>query len=155
MKAFQNDTTITVNCYYVDDYKTSPKAYEGHYVHSNVSLKSNTQSINFYKGDYIIWCNQNSNRFIVETLEPKATDSYFNWNYFDSALQQKEWFSDYVYEETAERILKEDPQLKIELEKYVKDKKLENSHWEQLAWIFKHAPQYEKTAFRYPVFRLE
>jgi hypothetical protein len=41
-------------------------------------------------------------------------------------LQQKEWFSDYVYEETAERILKEDPQLKIELEKYVKDKKIES-----------------------------
>ena len=155
MQALQNDTNITVNCYYVDDYKTSPKPYEGHYVHSNVSLKSNTQSINFYKGDYIIWCNQNANRFIVETLEPKATDSYFNWNYFDSALQQKEWFSDYVYEETAEIILKEDPQLKNELEQYVKVKKLENNHWEQLAWIFKHAPQYEKTAFRYPVFRLE
>ncbi len=155
MQVLQNDSTIKVNCYYIDDYKTTAKPYEGHYLHSNVSLKNNTQSIHFYKGDYIIWCNQNVNRFIVETLEPKATDSYFNWNYFDSSLQQKEWFSDYVYEETAERILKENPQFKKELEQYVKDKKLENNHWEQLAWIFKHAPQFEKTAYRYPVFRLE
>jgi hypothetical protein len=155
LKPLAKDTSIEVNCYYIEDYKTTNKPYEGHYLHSNVTLKSGKQFIHFYKGDYIIWCNQNSNRFIIETLEPKATDSYFNWNYFDSSLQQKEWFSDYVYEETAEKLLKEDPKLKIELEKYVKDKKLGNNHWEQLAWIFTHAPQYEKTANRYPIFRLE
>jgi hypothetical protein len=154
-KMLEHDTIIEVNCYSVEDYKTTPKPYEGHYLHSNVTLKNNKQTIHFYAGDYLIWCNQNANRFIIETLEPKATDSYFNWNYFDSALQQKEWFSDYVYEETAEKLLKEDPNLRREFEKFVKERKVENNHWEQLAWIFKHAPHYEKTAYRYPVFRIE
>jgi hypothetical protein len=155
LQAIQNDTLITVNSYYIGDYKTVPKPYEGHYLHRDVELTNQTQHLQFYKGDYLIWCNQLANRFIIETLEPQATDSYFNWNYFDSALQQKEWFSDYVYEESAEQILKLNPSLKEGLQQYVKQNKLENNHWEQLVWIFKHAPQYEKTAFRYPVFKLE
>ena len=155
MQALQNDSIIKVNVYYVDDYKTSSKPYEGHYLHSDVKLRSKTDSIYFYKGDNIIYCNQITNRFIIETLEPKATDAYFNWNYFDSALQQKEWFSDYVYEETAEKVLIAAPALRKELDEFVKLNNLQNNHWEQLAWIFKHAPQYEKTAFRYPVFKIE
>jgi hypothetical protein len=88
-------------------------------------------------------------------LEPKAIDSYFSWNFFDSALQQKEWFSDYVYEETAEKILKENPKLQFKLNTYVKEKNLHNNHYEQLSWIFRNAPEYEKSANRYPVFRIE
>jgi hypothetical protein len=154
-QVLQNDTSIEVNCNYIDDYKTVSKPYEGHYLHSNVVLKNKVLPVQFYKGDYIIWCNQTANRFIIETLEPQAIDSYFNWNFFDSSLQQKEWFSDYVYEETAEKLIKENPTLKIELDNYVKENNLSESHWQQLAWIFKHAPQYEKTAFRYPVFKLQ
>lgn len=152
--AIKQDTIINVNCYYIDDYKTTPKPYEGHYLHREAKLTDKEQQIAFNKGDCIVWCNQKVNRFIMETLEPKATDSYFNWNYFDSALQQKEWFSDYVYEETAETILKENPELRVQLDAYVKQHKLEQNHWEQLAFVFKHAPQYEKTAFRYPVFKI-
>lgn len=155
MQRLTKDSVIVVNCYYIEDYKTVSKPYEGHYLHYNTKLRTQNLAIQFYKGDYIVLCNQISNRFIIETLEPKAVDAYFNWNFFDSSLQQKEWFSDYVFEETAEKILKENPSLSLELEKYVKEKKLENNHWEQLAWLFKHAPQYEKTAFRYPVFKLE
>jgi hypothetical protein len=155
MHVISKDTTLEVKCYYIDDYKTVAKPYEGHYIHSNVSLIEKVMPINFHAGDYIIACNQIANRFIIETLEPKAVDSYFNWNYFDSALQQKEWFSDYVYEETAEKVLKDNPNLQIELNQYVKEHQLQNNHWEQLVWIFKHAPQYEQSAFRYPVFRLD
>lgn len=155
MQSLKNDTAVSVNCYYIESYKSPSKPYEGHFVHSDVKLMTQKMDINFQKGDYIIYCNQISNRFIIETLEPKAIDSYFNWNYFDSSLQQKEWFSDYVYEETAEKLLIENPEMKSELQKYVKENKLENNHYEQLSWIFKHAPHREKTAFRYPVFRIE
>jgi hypothetical protein len=154
MQQIKNDSVIKVNCSYVNDYKTVSKPYEGHYLHRESFLSHQINDITFYKGDYIIFCNQVANRFIIETLEPKAVDSYFNWNYFDSALQQKEWFSDYVFEETAEKLLKDNPSLKTQLDYYVKINKLEQNHWEQLAWIFKHSPIYEKTAFRYPVFKI-
>jgi hypothetical protein len=155
MSKIAHDTSILVTGYYIDNYKTTSKPYEGHYLHSNIETRKEPMLIQFHRGDYLILCNQPSNRFIIETLEPKAVDSYFSWNFFDSALQQKEWFSDYVYEESAEIILKENPELQIKLNAYVKDKNLQNNHYEQLSWIFRNAPQYEKSAHRYPVFRIE
>jgi hypothetical protein len=56
----------------------------------------------FHEGDYIINLGQAQKRFILETLEPAAPDSYFNWNFFDGILMQKEHFSSYVFEDIAE-----------------------------------------------------
>ncbi|MGY0039706.1 hypothetical protein [Pedobacter sp. NJ-S-72] len=49
----------------------------------------------------------------METLEPQATDSFFNWNFFDSILDQKEHYSPYVFEDTAAGLLKITPILKL------------------------------------------
>jgi hypothetical protein len=155
MTKLERDSNILVKGYYIENYKTTSKPYEGHYLHSNIEVRKEEMLIHFHRGDYLIPCNQTSNRFIVETLEPRAIDSYFSWNFFDSALQQKEWFSDYVYEETAEKILKKNPELQFKLNTYVKEKNLHNNHYEQLSWIFRNAPEYEKSANRYPVFRIE
>ena len=46
----------------------------------------------FRKGDWVIELNQPANRFLMETLEPQAEDSYFAWNFFDAILGQKEGF---------------------------------------------------------------
>jgi hypothetical protein len=43
--------------------------------------KSRTVFI-FLKGDYIIYTGQREDRYIVETLEPQADDSYFSLEFF-------------------------------------------------------------------------
>ena len=48
-------------------------------------------------------------RYLVETLEPQATDSFFAWGFFDSILQQKEHYSDYVFEDVAADFLTKNP----------------------------------------------
>ena len=55
-------------------------------------------------------------RFILETLEPQAPDSYFAWNFFDGILMQKEYFDGYVFEDTAAELLRKDPALQKALE---------------------------------------
>jgi len=154
MESLKRDTTITVECTYITDYKSPQKPYEGHYLHSKVAVKKNNQAVRFYKGDYLIICNQATNRYIVEMLEPQAIDSYFAWNVFDACLQQKEWFSDYVFEEMAEEILKQNPAIKDSLANYVATNKFEKNGWEQLAFIYKNSEYFEKSALRYPVFRV-
>ncbi len=150
-----SDTNINVTATYIDDYKTTSKPYEGHYLHSNVKVRNEQQNLSFHKGDVMVICGQPANKFIMEVLEPRTEDSYFNWNFFDSAMQQKEWFSDYVYEEKAEEVLKNDPALKIELENYIKQNHFENNQWEYLSWIYKHSKEFERSAMCYPVYRIE
>ena len=37
----------------MEDYKTSPRPYEGHYIHSQVKLRPEQQALAFRKGDYV------------------------------------------------------------------------------------------------------
>ncbi len=106
IKTLQKDTIIEVETYKIDSYDTRKVAYEGHYLHYNTKVVKETQKLGFKKGDYIIPTNQNGLRYLLETLEPEAIDSFFNWNFFDTVLQQKEGFSAYVFEDKAETFLK-------------------------------------------------
>lgn len=150
-----HDTTLEVQSYYIDDYKTLPKPFEGHYVHSGVKVHLVKNKIKYYKGDYIVYPNQTSNRYIVETLEPQATDSFFAWNFFDSILGQKEYFSPYVFEDLAANLLKQNPDLRKKLNEAIEaDEKLKSSGQAQLNWVYQHSPYFEKTYLRYPVARI-
>ena len=64
----------------------------GNYLHYDIEVESRTMKLQFYKGDYIIPADQAASRYLIETLEPHAPDSYFAWNFFDGILMQKEYF---------------------------------------------------------------
>jgi hypothetical protein len=142
--------------YYIGDYKTPAKPYEGHYLHSGVQLNPVLiPKLNFTK--VIMWyiLNQPINRYIVETLEPQGVDSFFAWNFFDSMLGEKEYFSDYVFEDIAAQMLKDDPALRRKLDDAkAADPKLAASAAAQLNWVYRNSPYFEKTFLRYPVGRL-
>ena len=155
MTQLKNDSTITSEIYYIRNYNTGKNPYEGHYVHSSVKVEKEQQEVHYFAGDYIINTDQESNRYIVETLEPQATDAFFNWNFFDGILQQKEWFSDYIFEDEAAEILKKDPALKSEFEaKKASDKAFASDSWAMLTFIFQRSAWYEKGHLRYPVGRI-
>ena len=155
MQRLIHDTTLNMQMYYIVDYKTSQKPYEGHYLHSNVKLNPIDMPVKFYAGDYVVYTNQPINRYIVETLEPQGVDSFFAWNFFDSVLGEKEYFSDYVFEDIAANLLKKDPELKKKLDDAkTKDPQLAASAQAQLFFVYRNSPYFEKTYMRYPVGRL-
>ncbi|TXH23310.1 MAG: hypothetical protein E6Q95_00400 [Chitinophagaceae bacterium] len=155
MQALKKDTSIHVEIYYIDNYKSSATPYEGHHLNSSVTLIKKEQKVNFRKGDILIPMNQKANRFLIETLEPEAEDSYFVWNFFDGILGQKEGFSGYAFEPIAAEYLKQHPQLKAELEKKkATDAAFANSASAQLNFVYMNSPFYEPDFKKYPVFRV-
>jgi len=152
---FLNDTIMDVEIYYINDFDTYQSAYEGHYPHYNTSIKSMFKTISIRKGDYLVPTNQPGAKYLVETLEPESPDSFFNWNFFESILQQKEHISDYVFEETAEKILNNNPWLKDSLNnKKQIDEDFRNNSRAQLNYIYRHSDFFEKTYKLYPVLRI-
>jgi hypothetical protein len=152
----KKDTLMDLAVYYIEDYKTVTKPYEGHYLHSQVKLNKKDTKILVRKGDFIVYTNQFQNRYIVETLEPEAVDSYFNWNFFDAILGQKEHFSDYVFEDTAAELLKNNIELRTAFEKKkADDVEFAKNKYAQLEYIYKSSEYFEKTFMRYPIYRLE
>ncbi|MEP6260864.1 MAG: M14 family metallopeptidase [Gillisia sp.] len=155
MTPFNRDTIMEVEVYRIEDYSTSTDTYEGHYQHYNTTVTKTIESVPFRKGDIYIKTFQPGVRYLLETLEPITTDSFFNWNFFDAILQQKEGFSSYVFEDEAYKMLEEDPALKEEFQELKrKDPAFSRNSYEQLNWIYKKSPNYESSHLRYPVFRV-
>ena len=155
LKPVKKDTVITVENYRIEKYDTRKSPYEGHYLHYNTKVSSSTKNIKFYKGDVIVTTNQTGIRYLLETLEPEAPDSFFNWNFFDTILQQKEGFSPYVWEDKALEILNKNPKLKTEFEnKKATNKTFADNWYTQLDWIHKHSANYESAHLNYPIYRI-
>uniref|UniRef100_UPI0040478014 M14 family zinc carboxypeptidase n=1 Tax=Flavobacterium sp. TaxID=239 RepID=UPI0040478014 len=156
LRLINSDTIINVESYKIDSYETSKYPYEGHYGHYNTKVSKLTEQVAFKKGDYIIKTQQKGVKYLLETLEPEAVDSYFNWNFFDAILQQKEYFSAYVFEDLAKEVLDKNPKLKSELEaKKQADKAFAENGATQLDWVYKNSVYYEKAHLQYPVYRIK
>ncbi len=156
MHQLKHDTTIAVEYYKVEDYKSLPRAYESHHVNSNIKLSTHNDSIHFLKGDYIIYTGQNADRYIVETLEPLGDDSFFAWNFFDAVLQRKEFYSDYRWEDVAAEYLQQHPEVRSALEeKKRSDSTFAASSEQQLYFVYTHSPYSEPGYMRIPVFRVK
>ncbi len=151
----KKDTIIEVESYKIADFKTTNSAYEGHYLHRNTKVTSQIIKVPFHKGDYVFSTQQKAIKYLLETLEPEGVDSFFNWNFFDTMLQQKEGYSEYVFEDTAAKLLKDNPKLKADLEQAkLNDQKFAKNPEAQLDWVYKHSAYYEKAHMQYPVYRL-
>ncbi|MBR9860606.1 M14 family metallopeptidase [bacterium] len=155
-ETLEQDTTLNVISYKIENFETNTSTYEKHYFHYNTSFSRDTMEVKFVAGDYLIPLGTDKDRFLVELLEPDGPDSYFNWNFFDAVLQQKEWYSAYVFEDKAAEYLAKDTALKSEFETMKNETPgfSENVQW-QLYWIYKHTPHYEKEHMRLPVYRIE
>ncbi len=151
----KKDTNFLAEVYHIKDYNTVKTPYEGHYLHYNTEIEKQRLAVNIKEGDYIFDTDQEGVRYLLETLEPTAPDSFFNWNFFDTVLQQKEGFSPYVWEDKALQFLRDNPDIN---EVFQKKKEAEpdfaKNWYTQLDWIHKQSPHYEKAHLRYPVIRV-
>jgi len=148
--------TFKGSYYFIKDYKTASKPFEGHYLHSDVVVEKRKTEYTLQEGDWVVLTNQPHINFIMNVLEPQAPDSYFCWNHFDIILQQKEYYSDYVFEDIAEKLLNENADLKKRFEtKKQQEPEFAKNAKAQLDFIYYNSPYYEPNHLRYPIFRVE
>ncbi len=152
---FKNDTTFTVSEQRINTFETSKMPFEGHYLHYNTTTTSKKVAVTFSEGDIYISVNQPGARYLMETLEAEAPDSFFNWNFFDTVLQQKEGYSAYVFEDIAEHFLSENSSVKkLFLSKIKNDTQFANNPSAQLNFIYKNSPYYEKAHLKLPIYKV-
>lgn len=155
MRRLAQDTTITVEAYHIDSYQSYPQAYEKHHKNTDVKVSATISRLPFLKGDYWISTAQPCQRFIVEMLEPTGADAYFAWNFFDAILEQKEYYSNYRWEDVAADWLRQHPEIKDSLERRRKaDPSFSQNADAQLEFVYRRSPYYEPAHLRYPVYRV-
>jgi hypothetical protein len=134
-KLVSTDTLTSMRVSYIDDFETVKSPYEGHYLHYNIKTRDTIMPLMIRRGDCLVPVNQANVKFLAAVLEG---------------------FSDYVWADKAEEILKNDADLRLRFEKKrEEDKKFANDAWAQWDWIYKHSDYYEKTHRLYPIGRID
>nr|WP_294860378.1 M14 family zinc carboxypeptidase [uncultured Fluviicola sp.] len=138
------------------DFESGSKPYEGHYLHRKVKSTEQEEFVRIPKGSVWIPCGQDRQNFIISVLEPRFEDSYFAWNFLDSYIQEKEYFSAYVFEDEAAQLLKENPSLREMLEmKKSEDPEFAKSAEAQLFFVYQNSQRFEKKTFnRLPIYKV-
>jgi hypothetical protein len=154
MQPLQRDSIFNVERYFIEEYKTSNRVYEGHFYHNQLKLVPLQQQRLYREGDVLVPLGSATDRFVMEVLEPVAVDSYFRWNFFDSVLQRKEYFSSYVFEDTAAELLRNDPELRAAYEDWKSTQAADRSPWNDLYFIYSRSPLAEPDFMMYPVARI-
>ena len=154
MTPIERDTVMLLEVTWLETFSSSPRPYEGHHPISVDSVRTEVQPVQLYRGDWMIPSSQPAKRYLTEVLSPLGHDAFLHWNFFDAALQQKEYFSGYVFEDVALDLLSNDEALRRAYE----EARQRHPEWTEsprsaLQWIYERSPHYEGSANRYPVFR--
>lgn len=132
----------------ITDFKSGTKPYEGHYLHREVKSREEEELVDIPEGSIWIPCNQDKLNFIMTVLEPRCEDSYFAWNMMDSYIQEKEYFSAYVFEDEAAEIMKNNPELAQRFsDKKKNDPEFAKNADAQLFFVYQNSPNFEKRTF--------
>ena len=90
----------------------------------------------------------------VHLLEPESEDSFFAWGFFSEILQRVEYMEPYAIAPMADRMLENDPALKAEFEKRLKeDSAFAGSPLRRLQFFYERSPFYDDRYLLYPVGR--
>ena len=154
MERIDAEKTIDVQCYHIKAVVSRPNAYEGHMFHDDVQLEKRIARVTLRPGDVWISLDQDNARYAIETLEPQAHDSFFRWGFFNSVLEKKEAYSDYVFEDHAMELLRDEPELKAKFEAWKGENQALLANQEAvLDFIFANCQRYVEPEWRrYPVY---
>lgn len=156
MRRLQHDQEFEVQVYHVQQVTSRANAYEGHMFHDEMILTQAREKIQARAGDYVIELNQANARYAIETLEPQAHDSFFRWGFFNSVLEKKEAFSDYVFEDSAYEMLQAEPALALQFSEWkAANPSLLSNQEAVLDFIFSHGKRFHEPEWRrYPVYAI-
>ncbi|WP_371865421.1 M14 family zinc carboxypeptidase [Duganella aquatilis] len=153
MARFDEAQTVEAQYYHIASVTSRSNAYEGHMYHDDVQLEARTASFTVQQGDWFIPLKQANARYAVETLEPQGHDSFFRWGFFNSVLEKKEAYSDYVFEDLALEMLETEPELKAKFEAWkTANPALLSDQDAVLGFIFANGKRHAEPEWRrYPV----
>jgi hypothetical protein len=156
MRRIETDSTVEAQYYHIHSVSSRALAYEGHMFHDDMELELRRAGVPVREGDYYIPLQQANARYAVETLEPRAHDSFFRWGFFNSVLEKKEAFSDYVFEDLAAELLRDEPALAAAFAQWqAEHPELLADQDKVLHFIFEHCRRFNEPEWRrYPVLSL-
>lgn len=115
-------------------------------------VKPEKRSENFPTGSVRVSTDQPLGDLAIGLLEPEANDSLFAWGFFPEVLQRTEYIEGYVLAPLADRMLRENKELRAEFEtKLASDPAFKADATARLQWFYARSPFYDERYLLYPI----
>ncbi len=149
----QSIAKSSVETFRATSVKHSPATFEGH---TRVTLEGEWKADErgIPAGSLFVPIAQPKAYLAMTLLEPRDSDSYAAWGFFNTSFERKEYMEAYVAEEAAEEMLKKDPAVKKEFERRLAtDPAFAQSPAARLDFFFQRSPSWDERFNLYPVYR--
>ncbi|NUS38158.1 MAG: M14 family metallopeptidase [Lysobacter sp.] len=145
---------VAVEVYRADGVQFAPQSFEGRQRLTTTGAWRQEHG-DFVGGALFVPIAQPKARLAMALLEPQAPDSLLQWGEFDNFFEQKEYMETYVAEDVARAMLAQDPALKAEFEKKLReDTGFAADPQARLDFFYRRHPSWDRNFRRYPVVRL-
>lgn len=128
-------------------------SFEGH---QNLKVDGvwKTESIALPIGMILVPIKQAKSKLVVHLFEPLSQDSFLGWGFFNKAFEEKEYMENYVAEDVAKEMLKNDEIKRDFYDKLKIDPEFASSASKRFEFFYKKHPSWDDRFNRYPVFKL-
>jgi hypothetical protein len=106
----------TVEVTRIAEWSADPQPHEGHHVITVKRVEVTRRERAFRPGDAWVPLDQRGSLLAMNLCEAQAPDGFLAWNFFDTALEQKEYAESYVIDTVATRMMAADPRLAAEFQ---------------------------------------
>lgn len=133
----------------------SPQPVEGHQ-RAQFEGEWRSERMAIGAGALFVPIDQPKARLAMALLEPQAPDSLAAWGWFNAHFERKEYMEDYVAEDVARAMLAENPSLKTEFERRLReDEAFAKDPAARLEFFYRRHPSWDDRHNLYPVLRLD
>jgi hypothetical protein len=149
-----SDQPQWVEVFRIEKVNFSEGPREGRFRAEGVEGKWLKESYPIVHGTLFVPIRQPQSRLVMQLLEPQSPDSWLAWGSFHSIFEKKEYMEDYIAEQVAEKLFKEQPFLKTEFEaKVASDPDFAKNPEARLEFFHRLHPSWDFRFRLYPVFR--
>ncbi len=156
MEPIPHSKEAEFDTYRIENPRFAPLPFEGRFQVSAFQAKPVREARLLPAGSVFIPTAQRAGKVVMHLLEPDAPDSAVRWGFFQSIFEQKEYFSDYVFEPYAREMLKQNSNLRTEFEaKVAGDAAFAKNPRARMMWLYQRSPYFELDKDAYPVVKTD
>jgi hypothetical protein len=146
--------TLEVESCTFDNVNFSERPYEGRQGVS-FSTRPLREMRTYPRGTLVVRTDQRAAKVAVNLLEPGGPDALVRWGFFNAIFEEKEYSETYVMEKVGKRFLADNPALKQEFEKKIKDDPAFAANPRaRINWLYLRSPWADPWLNKYPIARL-
>jgi len=145
---------MAVTMYRIQDPKLAKNAFEGHIAVSGTPVPEKRKQW-FPPGSVRVSTDQPLGDLAILLLEPGSEDSFYQWGFFLSTLQNTEYVEGYIMEPLAKQMMEQDPELAAAFKQALQDTAFAHNPDARLNWFYRRSGYADDRWNLYPIAREE